>query len=151
MSHSNPTDSELSLYAEHYVLHGDQTKAWRNAFPKSKAKPETQHVKASEFHSQDKVKIRIEELKAISNKQSEERFEVTVADIKKRLLKIASMGVAENVDKDGNIKPAAASAAVSALAELNKMDGNHAAIKTDNTHNFSDKSDEELEKIIAGR
>jgi len=151
MSQSNPTDAEISAYAEHFVLHGDKTKAWRNAYPNSKASAESQHVNASRFHSHPKVLPRIEELRIISSKQSDELFEVTIADIKRKLLKVAEMGMAENVDRDGNIKPAAASAAVSALAELNKMDGNHAAIKTDNTHNFSGMTDEELESIIASR
>jgi|GEM_PF-2656301 len=35
------------------------------------------------------------------------------------------------------------------VSELNRMDGDHAAIKTDNRHNFDDLSDDEIDKKLA--
>lgn len=67
MSQANPTDIECTKYAENYVLYGDQSRAFRAAFPDSKATPESINVKAVEFHKIVKVQLRIAELHASIN------------------------------------------------------------------------------------
>ena len=127
MSQANPTDAQIDAYAHHYVIHGIQTEAWRQAFPDNKAKPETQHVKASEFHSLDKVQIRIAELREIAREQSVEEFGIDALQIKKMLTLAAKRGLSTIKDHRDNQVPTNIGGAVSALAEINRMDGNHAA------------------------
>ena len=43
---------------------GNQSAAWLTGHPNSKAQPQTVHVQASKFFSQDKVRIRIVELQS---------------------------------------------------------------------------------------
>lgn len=129
MSQSNPTDKEAALYAEHFVRYGDKTKAFRNAFPDSKAKPAHQHTKASLFHNLSKVQQRIKEQEAISRQHTNEHYALSVQDIKDKLVQVMEAGLKEKVDAMGNVSAHQLSAVVSAIAELNKMDGNHAPTK----------------------
>lgn len=126
MSQQNPTDAEATKYAESYILYGDQSKAFRAAFPKAKAKPETVYVKASNLHKHDKIQVRIGELRKRMKDQSEEEFDLTASKIKMLLAKAASMGMKTKLDAQGNKVPVSLSGAVSAINEINKMDGNHA-------------------------
>lgn len=79
MSQSRPTKHETDVYSGHYVLHGEQSNAFREAFPNSKAKAETIHVMASKFHSIDKVRTRIEELKEQVRLIAEKDFKIDAA------------------------------------------------------------------------
>lgn len=131
MSQTKPTDAQIDAYAHHYVIHGIQAEAWRQAFPDNKAKAETQHVKASEFHALDKVQRRVAELREIARKQSEEHFQLSASQIKEMLLWAAQRGMAS---EDGDFMshdrmPSDVRASIQALAEINRMDGNHAATK----------------------
>lgn len=79
MSQRNPSDHEVDLYAQEYLVNGgDQTKAWRVAFPKSKAKAESQHEIASRFHDLIKVRSRILELREIAAEKADEKWSYTV-------------------------------------------------------------------------
>lgn len=137
MSQTTPTVHELTVLASEYILHGDKTKAWRKAFPKSKATPEAQYVEACRTFKSPKLNLRIEELKEISKKNSEEEFTMTISELKKVLATVIQKGVGqEDKEVDGTtIKgmPANLSSVVSAVKEFNLMDGNHAATKTDIT------------------
>lgn len=133
MSQANPTDAEATAYAENYILYGDQTRAFRAAFPDSNAKPESQHQTASKFHAISKVQSRITELHEISKKHSEKEYEITIGKIKEKLIQAAEAGLHEKIDAQGNMIAHSVSGAVSALAEINKMDGNHAPTKADIT------------------
>ena len=125
MSQDNPTDVQADDYAQHYIMFGDQSKAWRAAFPKSTAKPKSVHEKASAFHKSIKVAARIIELKKISNESSKKKFGTTVDDIKQKLMFAIKRGLDDKFDQQGNKIPISIPGAVSAMAELNKMDGNH--------------------------
>ena len=145
MSQSNPTDFQTNAYAENYVLYGDKSKAWRVTFPDSKCKPESVHVKASKLHNVVKIQSRIAEINAKLAKQSEEEFGVTVSDIKKMLIQAVNGGLETKTDAQGNAIMHNASASVSALAEINRMDGNHHQYKMEIDHNhrvIDDGSDE---------
>lgn len=88
MSQSNPTKSEIYKYASHYVLHGCQTSSFKIAFPTSKAKPETIHVKASLVHNLDKVQIRIKELSEQVKAIAEEEFKIDASWVLKQAVKV---------------------------------------------------------------
>ena len=88
MSQSKPTKSEIDKYASHYVLHGCQTSSFKIAFPNSKAKPETIHVRASNFHSISKVQVRIKELSAQVKAIAEEEFKIDAAWVLKQAQKV---------------------------------------------------------------
>lgn len=131
MSQNNPTKVQVNKYAENYVLYGDQSRAWRVAFPESKCKAETVHAKASAFYKHDKVLVRVAELQKTLKKQSQEEFTLSVSKLKQMLATAISKGLKDKVDQQGNTIAVNISAAVSAIGEINKMDGNHAATKTD--------------------
>ena len=129
MSQANPTDFQANAYAENYVLYGDQSRAWRMAFPESKSKPENIHVRASKLHSIGKVQARIEELRSKLSKQTEEEFNITVSDLKKMLVMAAQGGLVKRIDAQQNTVLNNIAGAVSAISEINRMDGNHAPVK----------------------
>ena len=148
MSQGNPTELEINTYANEYLLNGgDQSAAWRKAYPKSNASPDSVNQIASRMHAMLKVQSRINQLQDRHKKKDQEEFDITAAEIKKLLHKAVQLGFAENVDAHGNIKPAALAPAVSALGELNKMNGNHAAVKNE----LSGKDGEPLQIVISGK
>ena len=72
MSFANPTDIQLTKYAESYVIYGDKTKAIRNAFPDSKATDKSLNEMGSKFFDLVKVQSRISKLhESINNKADE--------------------------------------------------------------------------------
>lgn len=89
-------------FAQAYVLGGcsDATAAWRKAHPDSKAKPETQHVKASVMANTDRVKVRIKALKEKASEKAEKRFGMSVERRLEMLEEAAMAGM--DVYKDGN-------------------------------------------------
>lgn len=89
-------------FAQAYVLGGcsDATAAWRKAHPDSKAKPETQHVKASVMANTDRVKVRIKALKEKASEKAEKRFGMSVERRLEMLEEAAKAGM--DVYKDGN-------------------------------------------------
>ena len=145
MSQSNPTDFQANAYAENYVLYGDQSKAFKSAFPESKAKAAHIHTKASLLHNVAKVQQRITEINSKLAKQSDEEFGVKVSDLKKMLLKAAVGGLKDRIDAQENKVLNNISGAVSAISEINRMDGNHHQYKMEIDHNhrvIDDGSDE---------
>lgn len=149
MSQSNLTDAEATKYAENYILYGDQTRAFRAAFPDSKAKAETLNQQAVHAHKQPKVCQRIDELRAISKKQSDEEFSLSVGEIKRLLAMAAKSGLNQKIDAQGNKVSHSIAGAVSALAEINKMDGNHYSDKQDAPKEESQVTKIEVEIIGA--
>lgn len=132
MSQANPTVIQINIYAENYVLYGDQSRAWRVAFPESKAKAESVHARASKLHSIGKVQLRIDEIRSKLVKQTEEEFSITVSDLKKMLVTAAMGGLkSKGKSKDDNQGLHNIAGAVSAITEINRMDGNHYQYKTD--------------------
>lgn len=149
MSQANPTEIQTNAYAENYVLYGDQTRAWRVAYPDSKCKPAHVHTKASLMNSMVKVQQRVKELRSKLMKQTEEEFNITVSDLKKMLVMAAQGGLKQRIDAQKNKIPVNIAGAVAAIAELNRMDGNHKPIKQTVTNlNFNDLNEEELDRKI---
>lgn len=107
-----------------YVLNGgNQTEAWRSAHPNSKAKPETQHSKASIMFSQEKVKARIGELRCKVAEKAAEKFNITVEQRLKWLKEITEAGLDVYRDQNGNARRENLAAARAAVATMNDMLG----------------------------
>lgn len=143
MSQSRPTDAQATAYAENHVLYGDQSRAFRVAFPDSKGTPKSINEKASAFHKLVKVQSRIDELRETMKIQAEEKFAITTESLQRTLasvmeagLKTKKLATKDQEGKDAVIDTETAQnlpAVVSAVAEINKMNGNHAAVKSDLT------------------
>lgn len=143
MSQANPTEIQTNCYAENYVLYGDQTRAWRVAYPDSKCKPAHVHTKASLMHGMAKVQQRIKSVRSKLVKQTEEEFNITVSDLKKMLVMAAQGGLKTKIDAQGNKIPIAIAGAVAAISEINRMDGNHEPTETNNNIIITKASDVE--------
>lgn len=89
--------------------------------------------------------------KAIASLGSLEQLIGTVDQKRRMLWSTAQTCTKTWIDKDGNKRMFGASEAVRAIGELNKMDGDLAAIinKNEVTHKFADLTDAELDKRIA--
>lgn len=113
------------VFAKEYVLGGcsDATAAWRKAHPLSKAKPETQHNKASLMLKKGEVKIRIKQLKKKSIDIAEERFTITVEQRLKWLDEVARAGLSTYLDQTGNKRRENLAATRAAVQTLNEMLG----------------------------
>lgn len=139
MSQANPTEVQANAYAENFILYGDKTRAFRAAFPDSKSKGPAQNVTAFRLHESPKIHLIIEELQKTLKKQSEEQFTLSVGWLKEQLQSAIKKGLEDKEimvsgpdGKRAKVKVGGAvsiSGAVSAIAEINKMDGNHAATK----------------------
>jgi hypothetical protein len=124
MSQSSPTDVEANTYAECWVLYGVQTDAYRAAFPDSKANPKVHNEKACTFHKIGKVQERIAELQERAREIANEGFDISASDLKKTLSEVMEAGLEDIDGKRQNL-----GAVVSAVSEVNRMDGNHAPTK----------------------
>ena len=129
MSQSTPTQHEIDAYAGEFVLCGVKSKAWVKAYPESKCGPESVHTKANSFHKSVEVLLRIEELQSETAQKDAEEFDLSVSELKKRLKEVMDAGLTGRVDSQGDSSPANLGAAVSAVSEFNRMNGNHAAQK----------------------
>ena len=136
MSQANPNEVQLNAYCENYVLYGDQSRAFRAAFPESKGKPESINQRASNLNKLIKVQSRVKEINISLSDQTKKEFNTTIEDLKNYLIEAVEGGLKEKLDPQGNKVPHSIPGAVSAIAELNRMDGNHAPTKQD--HSSSD-------------
>ena len=127
MSQGNPTQHEIDTYAGEFVLTGNKTASWRKAYPNSKAKNEAVHVSAQKMHNLAKVLVRIGELQAETAEQDAEEFDLSVSQLKKYLSQVIDAGLEiDSLGKRGGL-----TAVTGAIAELNRMNGNHAATKSE--------------------
>lgn len=129
MSQSTPTEHEVDVYVGEFVLSGDKSKAWRKAFPKSKCSDESVWSKACNFHKLDKVLSRLDKVQSSQREKDAEEFDLSVSQLKEKLAKVIDAGLEE--DDAGKYKGLAA--VTSAIAEFNRMNGNHAPSKQELT------------------
>ena len=129
MSQSTPTDHEVDAYATEFVLTGDKSKSFRKAFPKSKANIEATAVSANRFHKIPRVLLIITEKHTEIANNDKKGFDISYEAQVARCLKILELGIKPKYDKDGNEIAQNLAAAQSAINELNKMAGHHAAQK----------------------
>jgi hypothetical protein len=80
---------------------GNQSAAWKECHPESKAQPATIHAKASKFFAQDKVRIRLAELHSeVANKLSDdaalsiEQHMAKLGEMRDRAISLNQMGAA---------------------------------------------------------
>lgn len=124
MSEVEALTSREEAFCQEYVLNnGNATAAWRKAHPDSKAKPETQHSRASEMLSQRKVKVRISELQEQARVKATEAFTITVEQRLRWLKEITEAGLGDYIDQNGNKRRENLAAARAAVATMNDMIG----------------------------
>ena len=129
MSQSTPTDHDIEVYTSSFILVDDQSGAWRKTYPNSKASDKVVWEKASRFHKLDKVQARIRQKQDEIARSDAKDFDISYEAQVSRCLKILELGTKPKYDKDGNEVAQNLSAAQSAINELNKMAGHHAAAK----------------------
>ena len=145
MSQRNPTQHEIDVYCAQWILNGgDQSKAWRKAYPNSTADDKTVWEKAARMHAMSKVQTRLAELQADQAAKDAEEFDVSASELKKILFDT----IAEGREKDAATgKPHALGVVASCAAEISRMNGYHAATKAD--INVIDKTPEQRKSRIA--
>jgi len=129
MSLRKPTKPQVNRYAESFVLYGDKSKALLAAFPKTSMSSGTLNTAASAYHKLLQVCCRVEELQNIAKTSGEDEFDLSVGQLKKTLSEVMEKGLGVEAAKGSKGSPPNLGAVVSAVAELNRMDGNHAAVK----------------------
>ena len=131
MSQGNPTQHEIDVYCAEWILNGgDQSKAWRKAYPNSTQTEDSVWVRASNMHKMCKVQVRLVELQAETAEKDAVEFDVSASELKKILFDT----IAEARERDpATGKPFALGVVPSAIAEINRMNGNHAATKSHHT------------------
>ena len=111
-------------FAQAFVFNGgNATDAWRTAHPNSKAKPETQHVKASVMANTDRVKVRISQLKKKAAAKAENDFGVSVEWRLQMLKEIVEAGKGVYQDSNGQRRTENLAAARGAIQTINDMLG----------------------------
>lgn len=100
MSQTRPTKSEIDKYASHYVLHGNESNAFRNAFSNSKATKASINTKASKLHLLVKVQSRIEELELRVLSKAKEKFDIDADWLLGELKGVRDMDVLDIMESD---------------------------------------------------
>lgn len=136
---ANKLTQKQENFCQQYILTGNAAQAYRNAYD-TQAKPETVQNKAYVLLKRDDIRARVEILRQSAQKE----FTVS-AEEKRKLLYELAMTCSQTSDDTG--KPMNPSAVISAIAELNKMDGHLAAIKQDIRANVEVTHEELLDKL----
>lgn len=122
------TDKEEN-FAQFYAVEGRPSAAYRYAYPTDKSKPASVASNAQQVMNRPHVALRIYELNTIK----ENEFRVSVRKKKLWLQKIITVSL-QTQEKDGvEMMIGDLKAAISAISELNKMDGHLAASKKEIT------------------
>lgn len=127
-------------FAQQYVLTGNASEAFRQSYDSKNMKSETVTEKASRLLKQYNISTRVKELQ----KEQIKAFTVSAED-KKKVLWDLIVTCAETDDESNKIKNP--NAVISAISELNKMDGDLAAIKTQLSGNLSVSHEDMLDKL----
>ncbi len=127
-------------FCQQYILTGSYTEAYRRAYDTSKMKVGTIQTNAKNLAKKNPIAIRISEL------QEEGKKEFTVsAEQKRKMLYELALSCSQVSPETG--KPVNPGATVSAIAELNKMDGDLAAIKTELKGNLAVSHEQMLDQL----
>ena len=100
MSQSKPTQSEIDAYAGNYVLYGDQSRAFRVAFPKSKANKASVNQRASMVNSLPKVRSRVKELAEKARDIAANEFSLDAEYVARRLKEIDELDILDIMKDD---------------------------------------------------
>jgi phage terminase small subunit len=133
-------DPKKEIACKEYVLNGgDRYKAYRKAYPHSvKWKDKTVWSRASELFADGEVQGRVEELQAKAREIAETKLNITFEQKQRWLKSVIERSLQHEQARDEEGNPIGAfkfnaAAFISAINELNKMDGDHAASKVDMT------------------
>ncbi len=100
-------------------------------------KPETIHRQAFDCVNHPKVSARIRELQAVVDELAMTKFEVSIEEKMKLLWELAQNCASKSEDEAGAIKVSNPSAAISAIAELNRMSGHNKPIRVEEESKIS--------------
>jgi len=92
-------------FAQHYVLTGNASEAYRKAYSTKTKNDATVYQNASKLLRDAKVAPRVKELQQAASEQAEKKFRVDADWMLNRLKEIDEMDVADIMDDAGNIKP----------------------------------------------
>lgn len=129
MSQTKPTEKEAATFARSYVLYGCKTRATRDAFPQTKASKQNTSRTAQRVFKAESTQRYIKEFQELSRAMACKEFKADAEGIKDMLMTVAHNGLKELTLLNGNVRYVDLKATISALSEVNRMDGNHAAIK----------------------
>jgi phage terminase small subunit len=132
-------DPVREKFARYYVEIGNASEAYRKANPKAlKWKPEVVHVKAAQIKADDRVRIRIDEIRADARKRNEINLDTVTQMLKE--------------DRELARQLEQTSAAVSAAMGIAKLHGLIVdKVKAEVRRDMADMTDEELAAIATGR
>ena len=129
-------DAKREKACKAYVLNGgNKSEAFRDAFPHAKKwKDKTVWSRASELFAESEVQGRVEELQAKAKEIAETKLNITFEQKQRWLKSVIERSLQHEQARDSEGNPMGdfrfnASAVISAISELNKMDGDHAAGK----------------------
>jgi len=114
------TQKQMS-FCMRYIESGNASAAYRQCYNAGKMKPETVNRKATELLANGTITARIELLQ----EEAKKRFEVSVEKKKAWLVEVIEHSLKDE-SWDG-------SEVIRAISELNKMDGDHASTKIENS------------------
>ncbi len=128
MSQSKPTNEQANTYAQAFIKHGNQTKAFKSAFPDSTATPNSLKINASKLHKLTNVQLTVLELQKEAEAIAKDEFKWE-ANARLKILK----AICDDGMEAGEYGMRGRSDAIRAINEANKMTGEHAAEKKDFT------------------
>ncbi len=100
------TEAEETACQQFILNGGDQSKAFRFAFPHSvKWKDTSVHSRASQLFNRAKVEQRVKQLQEIAAKVAEDKFKVDAEYVLRRHHEIDTMDAADILDDDGDVLP----------------------------------------------
>jgi len=113
---------------------GNASEAYRSAYDAKKMKPQTVFSTASRLLKDRKVTARVEEIQAKAKEIAETKLNITFEQKQRWLKSVIERSLQHEQARDSEGNPMGdfrfnASAVISAISELNKMDGDHAAGK----------------------
>ena len=159
MSQQKPTEVEAVIYAREFITHGNKTRAFQKTFPNSKAKHNILKSKACVFHKSNAISEAISKLSGSFTdgvkkemQRTNDEFHVSIDERRRLLLDAVKLGLHKKYDKHGNEIAHSIPGAVSAIAELNRMYGDHAPTKIQTSTVSDDLSaipTENLEKALS--
>jgi phage terminase small subunit len=97
--------SKQEAFAQHYVLTGNASEAYRKAYNTRTKNDATIYQSASKLLRDPKVSPRVEELQQAASERAEKKFGVDADWMLRRLKEIDEMDVADIMDDAGNILP----------------------------------------------
>jgi len=160
VSQTDPTLEEATAYAKAWLKKNDMTRAFKKAFPKSKANGKTLNERASVLHKHHKIRTRIDQLEETAREVAEEDYGITIGsqlEVLNRAIKLAFIpkkilidGIPLPYDEDdpecSQGDYANLGAVKSLVEEQNKMLGLRAPEKKIIT--FEDLSDDDLDRQL---